>query len=596
MKTIKLKKVLLVALVITGIASCKKQFDLLPSTELDASQTYKNVYDANSAVMGIYGKFMGLADRYIVLNELRGDLMEYTQNADENLRQVSTHTVSTDNPYANPRPFYELIIDCNDVLKNFDIMRQNKALTEDDYNQRYSDIACIRSFLYLQLGIHWGQVPYITEALENITDINDASRFPKITFNALLDSLVNFTDRIPYKELYPAPVGSAIGAYLNITLDAYPTERMFINKKCFLGELHLWKGNYRKAASYYREVMETVGLTESTGENFYHKYRIGTSDANNSVTYSRGGDASTLVYTDGWGAVFASGPTDKPFGREFIWVLPFDSRYQPANPLINLFSPIGGSYLVKPSKEAMDNWDNQEQRSVNIASSLNGIPYDARGMLTVRNVGGQPTIMKFISNYINLGTLTPTNSLAKNGKWFLFRTSHMHLHFAEAANRDGFPKLGYVLANDGLRLGAYAAPSTATNDYAKEPYQNTLFLPKPYNFDARQLDNPRYRSDWYRNIGIRGQANLKNYVLNAAPNLADSILKVENELLDDAALEVAFEGTRWSDLLRVALRRNEPAVIADRVFRKLSKDGVGNAQAVKEKLMRGEYYLPFKLQ
>src|SRR5687768_7444936 len=181
MKKFKIKNLLLVAVLWGSLGSCKKILDdVNPGTELDATQMYRDVYDANAAVMGIYGKFMSLSDRYIILNELRADLLEYTNNADEHLRQISTHTVTADNPYANPRPFYELILNCNDVLKNFQVMKEKKTLNTDEFNQRYSDIGALRSFLYLQLGIHYGEVPYVTEALENISDVKDPSRFQKL--------------------------------------------------------------------------------------------------------------------------------------------------------------------------------------------------------------------------------------------------------------------------------------------------------------------------------------------------------------------------------------------------------------------------------
>lgn len=157
---------------------CRKVFDIKPQDQLDQTQAYQNVYDADAAVVGIYGKFMNLADRYVILNELRGDLLNYTINADEALRQISTHSVTTGNPYANPRPFYELIINCNDVLENFKIMLRDKKMLEAEFNQRYSDIGALRSFLYLQLGIHFGEVPYVTSSLKNIDDVKNASNFP----------------------------------------------------------------------------------------------------------------------------------------------------------------------------------------------------------------------------------------------------------------------------------------------------------------------------------------------------------------------------------------------------------------------------------
>ncbi len=73
-----------------------------------------------------------------------------------------------------------------------------------------------------------------------------------------------------------------------------------------------------------------------------------------------------------------------------IWALPYDSKFKPDNPLIKLFSPTGGNYRVKASQEIIDNWNSQEQRPVATTGSLTGIPYDARGLLSQRNIGGQP--------------------------------------------------------------------------------------------------------------------------------------------------------------------------------------------------------------
>jgi hypothetical protein len=576
-------KEIIVALALMGIlGACKKSFDVKPGTELDASQMYRNVYDADAAVLGIYGKFMSLADRYVILNELRADLLDYTNNADQYLRQISTHSVTDDNPYASPRPFYELILNCNDVLKNFAIMKQKNSLKEAEFNQRYSDVACLRSFLYLQLGIHYGdEVRYVTDQLETVDAVKDESRFPKVPFNQLLDSLISFTEKIPFKDQYPT------GTTLNITLDGIPTNNFFINKKCLLGDLYLWKGNYTKSATYYRQVMEAA-TTGTVNENYYSQYKIGwASGFNHYVTYTRAGDASTLNYADGWRLIFDR-PYDAGYTREWIWALPYDSKFQPENPLIKLFSPVGGSYLVKPSQEIIDNWNNQQQRPVQIAGMASGIPYDARGLLSVSTIGGQPVVMKYLYSYLNYATNLPVNPLAKNGKWFLYRQTHLHLRFAEATNRDGYYRLASGFLNAGIG-GAFPPPTGVTD---LTTYQNTLSYPAPYNFDARNGNIPYFRSDWYRHIGIRARALVTDYPVPAA----DSLLQIENGLINEGALENAFEGTRWPDLLRIALRRNDPAFLADKIYAKLLKDNVPGAAEVKTKLMtKKNWYLPFKL-
>ncbi|MBN1925563.1 MAG: hypothetical protein JW798_07005, partial [Prolixibacteraceae bacterium] len=48
----------------------------------------------------------------------------------------------------------------------------------------------------------------------------------------------------------------------------------------------------------------------------------------------------------------------------------------------------------------------------------------------------------------------------------------------------------------------------------------------------------------------------------------DSINYVEDKIVEELALETAFEGNRFSDLMRIALRRNDPAYLAKRVASK----------------------------
>lgn len=581
MKNFAVGKLVIAIILFSSLAGCKKVFDIEPQDQLDVSQAYQNVYDADAAVIGIYGKFMGLADRYIILNELRGDLLEYTSNASEELRQISAHDVKVGNSYASPKPFYELIINCNDVLKNFEIMLKNNRMKEGEFQQRYSDIGALRSFLYLQLGIHFGTVPYVTDALENVDAVQNGSLFPKLPFTVLLDSLINFTERLSFKEPYPT------GTNLNISVDGYPSEKFFVNKKCLLGDLYLWKGDYLKSASYYREVMET-GTQGTVNGSYYTLYKLGwdsNGDIDHYINYSRAGDASSLNYTSQWRIMFEQPFGSAGFDREWVWVLPFDNKFKPGNSLIKLFSPVGGDYLVKPSQEAVDKWNNEIQRNVTGWSS--SLPYDARGLLSWKEINGQRVVMKFIYNYLNYNTNFPVNPLVKDGKWFLFRQTHLHMRFAEAANRLGRHRLAWGLFNNGIG-GAFPAPTSDVTDY-----QNTLWDSYPFNFDARNSGSsgvPYYRADWYRNIGIRARANVVNMPVPAG----DSLLQIENGLIHETALENAFEGTRWPDLLRIAIRRNDPSFLADKVYDKLKKDGVPLAEAAKTKLMNGDWYLPFK--
>ncbi|BAV04520.1 SusD family protein [Filimonas lacunae] len=568
-------------------ASCKKMFDVKPEQVVDQTQMYRNVNDADAAILGLYGKLMNLAKQHVVLNELRADLMDVTDNANDALKQVTLNNVASNNTYADPRAYYQVILNCNDVIKNFQIMVANKKFTRDEFNQRYGDVVALRSWVYLQAGIQYGTVPYVTSALETIDDVKDESKFPRLSLDKLIDTLIKVTDSIPYKDVY------VTGSSLVTTIDGYNTGKFFINKKCLLGDLYLWRSAFTKsdidarlAAGYYKQVMETGGNGD------YDTYRIKWSEVttNNDIAVGYWNDGRVNQYSEnmlvddndyGWRSIFARGQ-DALYNTEWIWMLYFNASFSPENPFIDLFSNRGGSYLVKPSQAAIDGWDAQVQ-------SDNNFPYDARKRLTYKTLDGQPVIMKYLYNYVDETTYLPTSLLNKPGKWFLYRAAQLHLHYAEAANRDGRHKIAYALVNNGLSYNFDNSPGAGTKRDVTNT-QQTFDPETAYQFDARYGDNPTFRAPWHRNVGIRGRAHLKALPVNGA----DSTTLIENMIVDESGLELAYEGSRWADLLRIAIRRNEPAFVADKVYNKLVKDGNGSAAATRARLLAKDWFLPFK--
>ncbi|UEG55000.1 RagB/SusD family nutrient uptake outer membrane protein [Mucilaginibacter daejeonensis] len=597
--TITIRVLLSAAMLMTF--SCKKMLDIEPETSVDISNHYRNINDANAAVIGIYGQILGIADRYIILNELRADLVSPTTNADQYLREISTHTVSANNPWADPRPFYKIILNCNDALKNFDIMVKAARMRPEEYAQRAADVNAVRAWLYLQLGIHWGEVPYVTDALEDIDALKDQSKYPRLTFNALLDNLIASVSS-GYLDYYSAATTTtgATSTSLITTVDGYPTNLFFINKRCLLGDLYLWRGRYTDAATQYRYVTEqgyrNDGASTNTGFwQFKPNYNVF------NVAYSRAGDETSLIddntSVSGWRAIFGAATQGTEVNTEWIWSLPFDKNFAPTNPLIDLFSNQGGRYLLTASQYAVDKWNSETQN--------NGFPYDARGRFSVRNVAGQRVIMKPLYNYLTGANFTPGSVLQKQGRWLLYRSGTLNLHFAEAACRDNYVDVAYSLTNAGvLQVFSSIFPTPAAISSGRNvPTDATNIMitnkPAPYDLDARYGDVPLFRAPWHRQIGTRTRANLTLLpidIINGGPNRGGDMIRMENAIIDEDGLELAFEGQRWGDLLRIALRRNDPSFIASRVYQKLLRDGNGQAGAAQTKLSTvSGLYLPFKL-
>lgn len=67
--------------------------------------------------------------------------------------------------------------------------------------------------------------------------------------------------------------------------------------------------------------------------------------------------------------------------------------------------------------------------------------------------------------------------------------------------------------------------------------------------------------------GVRGRVGLSPIHI-VGTDLSDSILDLENKILVERSVELAFEGKRWYDLQRVAMRRNDPGFIIEKMLAK----------------------------
>jgi starch-binding outer membrane protein, SusD/RagB family len=585
--TIKFIGVLSVVICLSMV-SCKKTFDIAPKNVITYEQMYRNIYDADAAVLGIYGKFLNILDRYVILNELRADMADVTDNADQFLIQLNTHTVTEDNPWADPRPFYEVIMACNDALKNFNIMIAEHKIDQDQYNQRYSDIMALRCWLYFQMGIQYGTVPYVTDPIENLAQLEE-SIYPWLSFDELLDELITEMESLPYKLPYP------VGSTLRTTIDTYSTEKIFINKNCLLGDLYLWRGDYTSAATAYREV-HRIGLipyaVPPVGEQYYEYYMMAyTANIN-------GGN---------WINIFSQAFGERYTNYEIIWNIPYDKNFNPKNPFIDLIK-TSGKYMIKPSDYAINLWNAQYRNDNGL---LPGTPGDRRGNGTsYKMVNGQPEINKFTYNY------NPLLPFETNSKIILYRGATMFLKFAEAANHDGRHRIASALLNNGIRDNWDPSPGAGqlrdvTNIQQTRDEETLVLETAPYYFDARMGDYPQFRNGWYRNVGVRTRVSTMNALVDSAlyfnmtvrPRLITDepglTLVLEDLLIREGALELAFEGNRWSDLLRIALRRQatDPNYLANKIGAKFDASGSPEAAAVRARLADpANWYLPFKLK
>ena len=119
--------------------------------------------DTVYSVMGIIYKMQTIADRTVLLGELRGDLTTTTTYASQDLKDITNFDIDADNAYNRISDYYAVINNCNYYLANVnkDLVRHDRTVFEHEY----AAVKGFRAWTYLQLALVYGNVPLITEPL-----------------------------------------------------------------------------------------------------------------------------------------------------------------------------------------------------------------------------------------------------------------------------------------------------------------------------------------------------------------------------------------------------------------------------------------------
>lgn len=529
-------KLTVVVLTLTAMTSCDDFLTITPTNEIVLDNYWKEKADVESMVASCYTR-MSKSDmmaRYIVWGELRSDNVNlYSGYTNTDLGYINSADLLADNSYCNWSSFYETINNCNIVLKHAPaVMEIDPNFTEGDLQPVLAEMLTLRALCHFYLLRTFRDIPYMTKAVESDEDVEDVAQ---VNPDSVLSNII--VDLNKAKNMAMASDGYSKDVWNRgrITKDA-------VNS--LLADVLLWRASMNSSVADYQacvDVCNTVinSKIQEEKNRLIKEGHITTIDETQTSKYPLIEDdadvATGLEESKAYTEIFGEGNS-----TESIFELQFDG----SSNVNSMISDWYGNSTIKNTADlqasALFSMGNDQKLFLSTADTrrVNSIVVPVSDVNVVELPIRKYTCTNGYLKTNPSGSYRPSSTY--NSNWIFYRLTDVMLMQAEA----------YV------QLAADSASGEETH------LRNAFSLVSAvYN-----RSNPE----------IKDTLVYSKYSTKTA---------MQRLVLDERQRELCFEGKRWFDLVRYALRGNHDAMLT-MLVRKYST----GASAVKAKIPSEDYY------
>ena len=559
-------KLLLLAALVILLPSCSDMLETESEyVEFEKDNTLNHPTDSVYSVLGIIGKMQIIADRTVLFGEVRGDLVTPTEAASADLKRLANFEFAEDNKYNAISDYYAVINNCNYYLAHVDTALQRRG--RNLFRAEYAAVKSFRAWTYLQLAMAYGQVPLVTDPVMTEKEAREAMNLNRSGITEICQYFIN--DLTPYAEVELPRFGD---------INNFDSQQFIIPMKALLGDLCLWAGMYQEAAKWYHDY-----LTDKRNPiQINYSNRIVWPSATEFVSPVNG--YSTTSNTQ---EVLSFIPMEERV---------FDGVVSDLSNIYNSTQENNNYFQITPSQAMYDISAAQTYCLENKTATTTDTIYVPKTGLYKEIMAGD---LRFYSNY-NIVSVSGQDKFSEYGpdnQTFrkitaryipTYRRTLVYLRYAEALNRAGYPQSAFTILKHGI-----CQENILNNvDSLERTAADELIA-----FDANVFT--KETSIGIHSFGSGDSQDNAYYTLPMPPTqlatrqdtINYQIPLVEDYIINEMALEGSFEGYRFNDLMRVALRRNDPAYLADPIS---LRRGTKN-EALRALLMETKnWYLPLR--
>lgn len=558
------------------MAACSDFFDPSTDDEFNGEDGFTSNTEMYTGFLGIMTKLQAVGDKEILLTEPRGELIEPSDESTSELIALYNYDQNLQtNTYASPTGYYEVIIACNDYLKNMERYKSTPNVDSEAWEALVASTVCTKVWAYKTLAEIYGKAVWFDDAITEVTEIKQGDKFQMLSLSELIDRCLTLlktgaygvdTDQQInwYEWLDPThTVTLANSEYRKWNYIVPPYAGLY-------AELCLWKGALldaagQQSASYYQEATDV--LLKKLGEQINV-----TSDPGSNV-YWLPSAATPGHYSPIWNYA-------QPYPYEAVSAIIYDYTKNQTNTLLKHFSnEYPNKYWLRPSETGVSRF---LDKTFNPGGSESDTRYKA--------CFGYSAGKRYLAKFRPVGSSVRTNAYQDDCHIYIYRATQYHLMLAEALNH----------------LKRFTAMNAVFQKGVKAGDTEDCFIAGSAEWKGFESTIDPTKSDWtgtanwgtrkYPSMGIRGCFGLT--VRPVKDNIHDlgetATLKFNDmALLDEAMLEFAGEGKVYPMMNRMAVRYNDPSIVADRVCAKYTDEAL--AATVRSRIMDGGYWVPFSL-
>lgn len=514
-------KTLVLGAVVAMTCSCEDFLTIYPTDKVVLENYWKTKTDVENVVANSYRKMIqsSFTERLIVWGELRGDNVILGNNPSTNVKNIMEANLLAENGYNDWSHFYSIINNCN-IVMHFapEVMNEDPDFTQGDLDVTMGEMLALRALCHFYLVRTFRDIPLLKEAMiDDSQNLYQAQSTPLEALDFILD------------DLYKAEgLVMASGNYPNISDNKGRITKNAV--RAIIADALLWKAAFAQYAA----------KGDDQGVKQYYTECIAFCDSalNDQLRYNLNYEEENKIKSDG--------KIDEVYPLE----------HQPVKNTGN------ATYLDLPYYKVFYQGNNRRESIFELQH-------------TNISEGGNYHVPYFYGYDYKVGQLSAPRYMAETGSQGLYKATDYrrvtNINIPTSGEVDMYPiiKCTYRYASGTIEKPEYPSnnklATTGDSRYISEKNMNTI-LYRTSDVMLMKAEALALRNDTV----VPGNQDLrKSFELVKAVYYRSNPYKVTNAdsikyssdaatmqalVLEERQRELAFEGKRWYDLVRKALR------------------------------------------